>query len=139
MFTVLLKWKLQKDWKKPIESFGMKSPLKCAMTNLLEQNYPMTLLYTVQLTHLGPHTSGIITIKMKHRVFEVNDIATAECKISRFEKMFCRMKASATALNTLYVEAEVCPEGGELRKIDETTAKELTELRSKALNGRRVS
>ena len=109
--TVLLKWKLQKDWKKPI---GMKSPLKCAMTNLLEQNYPMILLYTVQLTHLGPYTSEIITIKLKHRVFEVNDIAIAECKISSFEKMFCRMRASATALNTLYVEVEVCPEGGEL-------------------------
>ena len=64
--------------------------------------------------------------EMKHRVFEVNDVVTAEHKISSIEKNVLQMKASATALNALY---EACPEGEELRKIEEATTEELTELR----------
>ena len=63
---------------------------------------------------------------MKHRVFSAYGDA-AEYKMSSISKNVVRMTASATAINALYKEAEACPT--DIKTIQETTAKELTELR----------
>ena len=79
------------------------------------------------------HKVDLLELKaeeMKRRILEVfSDKVTALRKISSIEKNVARMRASATAINSLYSEAEANLSHSSLERIEDATSKELTELR----------
>lgn len=81
-------------------------------------------LYKVKLLELRAE-------EMKHRALMIYpDTETAQCKMSSMEKNVLHMKTSATAVNTLYMRAEALSSNeSSLQEIEESTTKELTELR----------
>ena len=77
------------------------------------------------------HKAELLELKaeeMKHRAFDLI-LTRLNVKCLALIKNVTRMRASATALNALYAEAEACLQHPSIQEVEEATTKELTELR----------